>query len=77
MKERKTQRKTKAELKEMIIELLVQNARLQIPDGHCPYVYAKLKNAPVIDCGTESCIACKQQFFELKRKEITETVNKY
>lgn len=77
MEECKTQRKTKAELKEMIINLRMQNIALQIPEGNCVYAYFGLKNMPDIDCENVSCAACKQQFFELKRKEITETVNKY
>ena len=77
MEERKTQRKTKAELKEMIINLRMQNIALQIPKGNCVYAYFGLKDMPDIDCENVNCDACKQQFFKLKRQEIAETVSKY
>lgn len=77
MEKRKTQRKTKAELKEMIINLRMQNIALQIPDGNCVYAYFGLKDMPDIDCENVTCNACKQQFFKLKRQEIAEIVNKY
>lgn len=35
--------KTKAELKDMIVDLRVQIVKMSIPNGHCPYSYYRLK----------------------------------
>lgn len=69
------QKKTKAELKEIIVDLKMQVINLSIPDGNCPYAYYKVKNAPDVDCNNVSCTACKAQFNDLKRKEIEEYVD--
>lgn len=69
------QKKTKAELKDMIVDLKMQIIHLSIPEGNCPYAYYKLENTPNIDCTNVSCTACKAEFGELKRKEIKKYVD--
>ena len=69
------QKKTKAELKDMIVDLKMQIIHLSIPEGNCPYAYYQVKDAPEIDCGNVSCVSCHATFNKLKRKEIREYID--
>ena len=66
---------TVEELKEMIIELKVDLAKAQIPQGHCPYAYYPgIEGGCVadIDCGR-----CKREFFEKYENKVRVVVEKW
>lgn len=68
------QKKTKAELKDMIVDLKMQVISMSVPHGHCPYAYYKLENAPDINCSTVGCTTCKSQFYDIMQKRIRKEV---
>lgn len=66
---------TKAQLKEVIIDLKMQLVEANIPQGHCPYAYYSIQN-PISDCNTVDCSACHTIFHDNMRKIITAEVEK-
>ena len=63
---------TKQELKEMIVDLRVENMRINIPLEHCPYAYYDSEDS--MECGEISCDECRENFFDIMRKRIEKEV---
>lgn len=54
------------ELKEVIVTLMVENKRLWIPEGHCPYAYLNIGGPDPrdVDGGCNDCDLCKAKVYE-------------
>lgn len=63
-----------SELKAMIVDLKVQLASVQIPDGNCPMSYFRFK-APW-ECGDFNCTVCHQKWLDEYRKLVAAEVRK-
>ena len=61
------------ELKEMIVNLRIENIKCKIPSGHCPYVYYNMDN-PIDNCNEMSCDKCSEIFLDNMRKQIEKEV---
>lgn len=64
------------ELKEMIVDLKVENMKLKVPDGHCPLAYY---NHPTtkqtdINCNDIDCKTCESRLYEGWRQLIQKQV---
>ena len=66
---------TKAQLKEVIVDLKMQLVKASVPQGHCPYSYYSVPN-PISDCNSIDCSACHEIFHDNMRKIITAEVAK-
>ena len=64
---------TEKELKEMIVDLKVENADLSVSEGHCPRAYyAGLPESPFHEDG--NCTECRSWFLEQMRKQAENEV---
>lgn len=64
---------TKKELKEMIVDLKVENADLRVPKGHCPRAYYEsFPENPF--CEEGKCTECRYWFLEQIRKQAEKEV---
>lgn len=61
-------------LKEMIVELKLQNISLGIPIGHCPYAHYRINNSMTDACGDVSCSKCRQVFLNPMKQKIAAEV---
>lgn len=70
-----TKKLTKAQLKEVIVDLKLQVVKASIPQGHCPYAYYSIQN-PISDCNSVDCTTCNNIFYDNMKKHIVEVVDK-
>ena len=61
------------ELKDMIVDLKMENISLRIPYGNCPYAYYNLKRE-VETCDGMSCSNCRGDFMIKMREKIAKEV---
>lgn len=66
---------TKAQLKEVIVDLKMQLVKVSVPQGHCPYTYYRIPN-PISDCNSIACSACHEIFHNNMREFIVAEVAK-
>lgn len=66
---------TKAQLKEVIVDLKMRLVEANVPEGHCPYTYHSLQN-PISDCNSIDCSACHEIFHNNMRELIVAEVTK-
>ena len=61
------------ELKDIIVDLRVENVNLSIPVGNCPYAYYEMKRE-VETCEDASCSKCRRDFLSKMREKIAKEV---
>ena len=62
------------ELKEIIVNLIMQLARSCVPNGCCVNAYFYVDYVP--ECGDKTCEECKKDFFKIHESKIREQINK-
>ena len=61
------------ELKDIIVDLRIENIECTIPSGHCPYAYYNIDN-PIASCDETSCNQCRVVFLDTMCKKIEKEV---
>ena len=62
--------KTREELKEIILDLRVLNAKLKVPQGNCPYAYFYIEGESKESHNCDDCSDCEIKFWEKYRNDI-------
>lgn len=59
-----------SELKDMIVELQVENAKLQVQTGNCPFAFFQVSDKKNCGCDVNvDCDQCAMNFWEQFRKD--------
>lgn len=57
-------------LKLIIIDMMVSNAKLRVPSGHCPYAYFSIEGETQKEQGCDDCPNCKANFWDKYRQQM-------